>query len=287
MDWFARNRAIRDAHGYPAVQKVVLLVLHTYIHEEGDGAWPSVETLAAACGQCERTTQRALRDLEAAGALIREAPGTYRRTAVYRIAHPLPSRDTPTQSHPRVTHSHPSPDTQGDSVTPQGDSVTPQGDSQSPQGDSVTPERLIERHSEVTQESLSAATPPDTLPGWVVAALPSSPTPAPEGMAAQVSLPLVASVVDAAPPVEEPPAKGRRKTGAPPSLTPDEAAAWEAAEGVRASQAVRLRARPFPPPWELSCIRRRLSAGWTPDQRRGGWPRLRSRHRQRCWCRGC
>lgn len=106
---------------------------------------------------------------------------------------------------------------------------------------------------------------PESQPAWVTAALPPSPTPAPEGMAAQVSLPLVASVVDAAPPVEEPPTKGRRKTGAPPTLTPDEAAAWEAAEGVRASQAVRLRARPFPPPWELSCIRRRLAAGWTPD----------------------
>lgn len=77
----------------------------------------------------------------------------------------------------------------------------------------------------------------------------------------QGSLPLVASVPVEAPPVEEAP-KGRRK-GAPPTLTPDEAAAWEAAEGVRASQAVRLRARPYPPPWELSCIRRRLAAGWT------------------------
>lgn len=100
------------------------------------------------------------------------------------------------------------------------------------------------------------------LPAWVTAALPSTPA-APKEAPAQVSLPLVASPVVEAPPVEEPPAKGRRKTGAPPTLTADEAAAWEAAEGVRASQAVRLRARPYPPPWELSCIRRRLAAGWT------------------------
>lgn len=101
------------------------------------------------------------------------------------------------------------------------------------------------------------------LPAWVTAALPPAPT-APEEPPAQVSLPLVASVPVEAPLVEEAP-KGRRKTGAPPTLTADEAAAWEAAEGVRAAQAVRLRARPYPPPWELAAIRRRLAAGWTPD----------------------
>lgn len=101
------------------------------------------------------------------------------------------------------------------------------------------------------------------LPAWVTAALPPSPTPAaPKEVEVQGSLPLVASPVVEAPPVEDAPAKGKRK-GQPPTLTADEAAAWEAAEGVRAAQAVRLRARPYPPPWELSCIRRRLAAGWT------------------------
>ena len=256
----------------PAVERRALFALATFCDADGV-AWPSLPTLAATATVSRATLCRALASLEARGLLTRTQGGG-RAVTRYRVRVEAALAWAPTEGEPA-----PADDTEQDtsSLTVRREQSHGETAAVSPcDGSSLTVRRhqshgetlraIEEPHEEPVQEPVEAAGnhgTPDTLPAWVTAALPPSPpTAAPaapkEGEGSQVSLPLAAPVITEAPPV-----KGRRKQGEPPTLTPDEAAAWEAAEGVRASQAVRLRARPYPPPWERACIRRRLAAGWT------------------------
>lgn len=109
--------AVIDAYRGPAVMKLVLIVVAK--HDGDGGCWASVSTIAAETGLSERTVQRALADLHAAGVLGRDERRG--RSTVYRvILDNLRTCDTPdTQSpHPRSSdtpppsQSHPTPVTE-------------------------------------------------------------------------------------------------------------------------------------------------------------------------------
>jgi DNA-binding transcriptional ArsR family regulator len=71
-----------DAAAVPVGRLLLLLALADAANDEGV-CWPSVTTLARKCRTSDRTVQRHLRDLEAAGLLaIVERPGT---SQLYRI----------------------------------------------------------------------------------------------------------------------------------------------------------------------------------------------------------
>jgi len=247
----------------PAVERRALVAIAMHLGADGT-CFPSLATLGKEAALSKSALCRALGSLEARGIITRRHGGgraatTYALDCDAALSWEPPDTERVT-SCPTVAQQL----SQGDTAAvPQEDSCCPTVAQQLSQGGTLRAiEGLMEENiQEHLQEREQVA--PESLPAWVTAALPPAPA-APEDVTAQVSLPLVASAPVEAPPVEETP-KGKRKGGAPPTLTADEAAAWEAAEGARASQAVRLRARPYPPPWELAAIRRRLAAGWTVD----------------------
>lgn len=64
---------------------LLLLAIADHAHDDGDGAYPSVETLAAKCRQSERNTQRLLRELEAMGEIVIKDQAGPRGCNVYLI----------------------------------------------------------------------------------------------------------------------------------------------------------------------------------------------------------
>lgn len=72
----------------PAAARQVLFALLTYADQDGRGARPSVQRLAADCGRCVRGVQQALACLRALGALeVERAAGRYTPT-VYTVLSP-------------------------------------------------------------------------------------------------------------------------------------------------------------------------------------------------------
>ena len=67
--------------------KVVLLRLVNHARDDGSNVWPSIPSLAGACGLSERTVQLAMKRLRALGALVvvREADYAARRPVEYRL----------------------------------------------------------------------------------------------------------------------------------------------------------------------------------------------------------
>lgn len=67
--------------------KVVLLRLVDHARDDGSNVWPSIPSLAGACGLSERTVQLAMKRLRALGALVvvREADYAARRPVEYRL----------------------------------------------------------------------------------------------------------------------------------------------------------------------------------------------------------
>jgi len=75
---------------------LVLLVLADHAQDDGDGAYPSVETIARKSRLAERSARVALRNLEAAGAIERTGRGP-KGTFVYHVlmgGQPLPPATT-------------------------------------------------------------------------------------------------------------------------------------------------------------------------------------------------
>ena len=67
------------------IDKLVLLKLADCASEDGSGAWPAVKTIAKHCGIHERTVQRSLRELEAAGYIEVQRPSNGTLPNVYRV----------------------------------------------------------------------------------------------------------------------------------------------------------------------------------------------------------
>lgn len=65
-------------------RRLVLLVLADRAHEDGGGAWPSVENIAAAARLSKRQTHSCLRALEESGAIEREGK-SHTGTTIYRV----------------------------------------------------------------------------------------------------------------------------------------------------------------------------------------------------------
>lgn len=117
----------------PAIPRYVLLIMANYSNKEGYAVYPSVATIAAKTGLSERTVQRCIRELEAAGILTKE--GTTRAGCNdYSIN--MKALEGVTDSHPQ--------DGRGDTQTPprcQAD--TPTVTDSHPRGDTQTPDPLI------------------------------------------------------------------------------------------------------------------------------------------------
>lgn len=67
---------------------LLLLAIADHAHDDGDNAYPSVETLTAKCRQSERNTQRLLRELEKAGEIVIKDQAGPHGCNVYQI--PVP-----------------------------------------------------------------------------------------------------------------------------------------------------------------------------------------------------
>jgi hypothetical protein len=67
-----------------AGRRLVLLVLADHAHGDGRCSWPSVKTIAHEARMSERGVRYALRELEAAGRIIREGYSRF-QTASYRV----------------------------------------------------------------------------------------------------------------------------------------------------------------------------------------------------------
>lgn len=65
--------------------KLVALALADYANREGEGVWPSVNTLASITDLTRRTVQAALAGLREHGIIVQIRPATNRLTAVYRF----------------------------------------------------------------------------------------------------------------------------------------------------------------------------------------------------------
>lgn len=75
--------ALREAPVEAKGDLLALIVLADHAHDDGDGAYPSVETIARLSRLSLRGAQKALRNLEAAGLIsARVRPGT---TTLYRV----------------------------------------------------------------------------------------------------------------------------------------------------------------------------------------------------------
>jgi Helix-turn-helix domain len=76
---------ILDERKFSSTEKLVAIAIVRH-QSAGRAAWPSVARLAEITGKCERTVQRALRNLEAASALKRwRTTGGRGKTAFYRM----------------------------------------------------------------------------------------------------------------------------------------------------------------------------------------------------------
>jgi DNA-binding Lrp family transcriptional regulator len=89
------RRALRDlfsdldARGIHATPRAVAAALWSFTNANG-GCWPSQRRLARMTGRCERTVRSAVRELEAAGVILRRVPDLRMRrvrhaTTVYRL----------------------------------------------------------------------------------------------------------------------------------------------------------------------------------------------------------
>lgn len=96
-------RVMADAWGVtlPPVQKLVLLKLADCANDEGRNAFPAVATIAADCGISDRTVQRTLRELEAAGRIAVERPSADHRPRCYALV--IERGDKLTGRHSRQT----------------------------------------------------------------------------------------------------------------------------------------------------------------------------------------
>lgn len=85
MSWHAVSWAKAQRTGSPSA-KVTLLVLAEYCNADGE-CWPSRETIAEDTEQSVDTVDRRLRELEAAGFIIKvkRRSGSYQATSVYRL----------------------------------------------------------------------------------------------------------------------------------------------------------------------------------------------------------
>jgi hypothetical protein len=71
--------------GLTPAQKFVLMKYADCADDDGRNAFPSVRTVAEACGMSERNTQITIRWLSESGYLVREADPGYRRPSTYRL----------------------------------------------------------------------------------------------------------------------------------------------------------------------------------------------------------
>jgi DNA-binding transcriptional ArsR family regulator len=78
--------ALREAPVTAKGDLLVLIVLADHAHDDGDGAYPSVQTIAMLARLSIRGVQNALRKLESAG-LVEAKPRTG-RTTTYRVLTP-------------------------------------------------------------------------------------------------------------------------------------------------------------------------------------------------------
>lgn len=79
----ALSWALREAPVSNKSELLTLIVLCDHAHDDGDGAYPSVETIARMARLSERGAQTALRSLERAGLI--EAKRRHGTTTVYRV----------------------------------------------------------------------------------------------------------------------------------------------------------------------------------------------------------
>jgi hypothetical protein len=66
-------------------QKLILLCLADFAHDDGTSAYPSMDTVSALCGCHLRTVRRWMKELQDDGYISLEKPPGYRRPASYRI----------------------------------------------------------------------------------------------------------------------------------------------------------------------------------------------------------
>lgn len=76
--------AVFDHSKARLANRLVLLALADYAHDDGTNAFPSVDTLAGKAGVDRRTVQRALADLEAAGEIAKTG-ATRRGVTIWRL----------------------------------------------------------------------------------------------------------------------------------------------------------------------------------------------------------
>lgn len=84
VDWVLKNSPHRNGH------RMVLVAIAHHAHDDGTGAWPCLATLAKESGLSIRQVQRAIADLEEAGALAVKR-GTGRRASRYTVLGIQPS----------------------------------------------------------------------------------------------------------------------------------------------------------------------------------------------------
>ncbi len=72
----------------PCTERMVLLVIASHINNEGDTAWPSIDTIASMAGLHRSTTVRAVHDLKDKGWLTIKK--RFSKSAVYGICHKSP-----------------------------------------------------------------------------------------------------------------------------------------------------------------------------------------------------
>jgi hypothetical protein len=98
------RNAVRDSD-LDQTSRLVALVLSTYMHADGNGAYPSRRTIANGCGiHAVRAVDAAIRRLEAAGLLqVNRSRG--RTSSIYRALLPDSNPIPPTAREPNtLTH---------------------------------------------------------------------------------------------------------------------------------------------------------------------------------------
>lgn len=124
---FAWERAVRDAP-LAAMAKLLLLTVGTYLHADGSGARPSMETLSKSTGLKERAVRKHMADVLAAGYLERVTRGhrrgdgaavasTYRACLPFSTGTDVP-QDTQPQPAPKPASTGTEPASTGTDVPP-------------------------------------------------------------------------------------------------------------------------------------------------------------------------